>query len=270
MNNQFQVSRSALVSRKSIKEHPLNPRSITPQARARLKAGIQKFGVLGSAFIINEKTGNLLGGHQRLSIMDDLNGSKNYDVRVDFIDVTESQEKEILVLLNNQSAAGQWDEYALLNIITDPEVDQAILGFSETERMFFDSLLKKSDEDADEAARILGEAVDDYDALRSEVQDEEVKLQEVSKRETKKQIWEKTVEELMPLPPPREGANDQKDAAFRGARENWKKREIEQTAIVRIIFEDAVGKSQWLQAQGLAGDVETTHERELPDQSWRR
>ena len=37
----------------------------------------------------------------------------------------------------------------LLNIITDPEVDQAILGFSETERMLFDSLLKKSDEDAD-------------------------------------------------------------------------------------------------------------------------
>jgi hypothetical protein len=268
MSNQFQVSRTALVTRKSLKEHPLNPRSITPQARARLKAGIQKFGIIGSAFIVNERTGFLLGGHQRLAVLDDLQGGKNYEVKVDFIDVSEAEEKEILVLLNNQSAAGQWDEYALLNIVSDPEVDQAILGFSETERMHFEALLKESDKDADEAAKYLSEATEDYEALRGEVAEESVKAEEVAKRETKKQTWEKTVEELMPPPPPREGANTQKDSAFREARESWKKQPIEELVIVRFIFTSTVHKTKWMKTLGLAGDYDSVHEKELPDQSW--
>ena len=266
--------RTAVVRRSAIKEHPLNPRSITPQARARLREGIKKHGLV-QPFIVNEATGLLVGGHQRLSVVDEIEGyahrshKNDYEVTVAYVNLTETGEKEMLVLLNNASAGGQWDEYALLNIFTDPDVEQAMLGFSETEHMHVAALLKDAEKDADEAEKWLTEATEDYDALRADVQQDDVRAEEVSKRESKKSTWERTVEEMMPMPPPREGANTGKDSAFRAAREGWKKQEIEQTAIVRVIFENSVTKTKWLKAQGLAGDNETIHEKELPDQAWR-
>lgn len=269
MNN-LQKYRTATVSRKSLKEHPLNPRSITPQARKRLKAGIEKHGLVGPAFTINERTGYMLGGHQRLSVLDELMGTKDYDVEVAFVDKSDAEEKEILVLLNNQSAAGQWDEHALLDFFKDEDVDQDMLGFSETERMHFSRLMEEQEKSDNEAAKWMTEQADTYDAVREQVEEDQEGAQEQEKRrESKKTMWLKTVEEMMPKPVPRENANVEKDEAFRESRETWKKQPIEPTAFVRIVFKNSASKGQWLVAQGLTSQTDTVHELELPDQTWR-
>lgn len=268
--NQFENYRIANVSRKSIKEHPLNPRSITPQARTRLRAIIRKHGVIGPVAIVNERTGFMLGGHQRVSILDDEHGNKDYDLQVIFVDKSEAEEKEIIVSLNNQSAQGQWDEYALLGILQDEEVDKEILGFSETERMHFDRLLKEQDDADTESAKWLGSQAETYDAVRAHMEnDSEQREAQTQRRETKKQAWERTVEELMPPPPPRDNARTEKDESFRSTRENWKNQAIDANAFVRIVFKNTATKAMWLQANGMAGDLETLHEGEIPDQSWR-
>lgn len=57
----------------------------------------------------NRRTGNLVGGHQRLSIMDELEGTKDYFLHVAMVDIDDKTEREQNIFFNNQEAAGDWD-----------------------------------------------------------------------------------------------------------------------------------------------------------------
>jgi hypothetical protein len=76
-----------------------------------------------------------VAGHQRLSVMDELNkydgktGEGDYRIRVDIIDVEEKSEKELNILLNNPNAQGQWDYDALRELM--PDVDYRDAGLTE-------------------------------------------------------------------------------------------------------------------------------------------
>lgn len=98
--------------RSEIKNADYNPRVISDQARKKLKAGLESLGLL-QPLVWNEKTGNLVGGHQRLSILDDLlgKGKKKVDYTLDVaaVQLTVAQEHEANILLNNPEAMGQWD-----------------------------------------------------------------------------------------------------------------------------------------------------------------
>ena len=65
------------VGRELLKNAPYNPRRITDDARARLKAKIEKVGLV-TPLVWNRRTGNLVGGHQRLSILDELEARQDY------------------------------------------------------------------------------------------------------------------------------------------------------------------------------------------------
>mgnify|MGYP006958098040 CR=1 FL=1 len=71
---------------------------------------------------MNKRTGlTVVSGHQRLSVMDELQKfpDNDYRIRVDVIDVDEKQEKELNILLNNPNAQGTWDFNALAQIVPD-------------------------------------------------------------------------------------------------------------------------------------------------------
>ena len=60
---------------------------------------------------MNKRTGlTVVSGHQRLSVMDELQKfpDNDYRIRVDVIDVDEKQEKELNILMNNPNAQGTW------------------------------------------------------------------------------------------------------------------------------------------------------------------
>jgi hypothetical protein len=75
----------------------------------------------------NRRTGNLVSGHQRLKQIDDIEGSKEYTLRVAVIDADEKQEKEINILLNNKAAQGDFDIDKLADLMVD--IDYSNAGF---------------------------------------------------------------------------------------------------------------------------------------------
>ncbi len=106
------------INRAEIKNAPYNPRSITNQSRARLKKSLQKHKLVETV-VWNKQTGNLVGGHQRLSLIDDIEGGQDYSITVAAIDVPAYQEKALNVMLNNHAAQGQFDHSLLQDIMGD-------------------------------------------------------------------------------------------------------------------------------------------------------
>lgn len=121
--------------RSQIHPAPYNPRKITPDGRKRLKRSIKKYGVVGG-IVVNTQTGNtIVGGHQKVAVLDEMNrydadtGDNDYPLRVELINVDPTTEKELNLTLNNSNVGGEWDIDALAAIM--PDVSYKDAGFSE-------------------------------------------------------------------------------------------------------------------------------------------
>jgi len=99
-----------------LKEADYNPRKINKVQAKRLRDGIKMHGLVGG-IIWNKRTGNIVSGHQRLSQLDELEGTQDYSLDVDVIDVNEKRERAINVLLNNHTAQGEFDGDKLAEVI---------------------------------------------------------------------------------------------------------------------------------------------------------
>ncbi len=111
-----------------MRKAPYNPRQLDPAARRKLLKIIKKHGFVEPP-VWNERTGNLVGGHQRLSIRDELEGTDDYTLTVAVVDVDERQEKALNVALNNPSAQGQYDLTALQSLVSEDGVQFEDMGF---------------------------------------------------------------------------------------------------------------------------------------------
>jgi ParB-like chromosome segregation protein Spo0J len=96
------------IDRSQIKNAPYNPRTIDRDARARLLKELKQHGLV-EPIVWNLRTGNLVGGHQRLSILDDLHGGAEYAVPASVVDVDEVEEKRKNVALNSPDMQGRYD-----------------------------------------------------------------------------------------------------------------------------------------------------------------
>lgn len=144
----YQHFETEVIHRSQIKNAPYNPRVIDDEARKRLKKGLKKHGLVGS-LTWNKRTGNLVSGHQRLSVMDELERTQDYELTVSVIDVSEKEEMEINVQMNNTSMMGDFDIEGLVNMV-DLGADLESFGFSESDIdiMFGDSELVEMFEDS--------------------------------------------------------------------------------------------------------------------------
>lgn len=88
-----------------------------------------------TAVVWNKRTGHVVGGHQRLSILDSLEKSQDYELDVAVIDVDEAEEKKINVQLNNPSMQGTWDLDALGDLHAEG-IEFTDMGFSESDINF--------------------------------------------------------------------------------------------------------------------------------------
>lgn len=102
------------INRSEIHEADYNPRKITDSVRKKLKKGMKTLGLL-APIIVNKTTMNIVGGHQRISIMDEENKypGKDYELTVAMVELSEQDEVKANVLLNNQGVMGEWDISAL-------------------------------------------------------------------------------------------------------------------------------------------------------------
>lgn len=112
--NKIKQPESREIQRSQINFANYNPRKITPEARKQLKANLKRVGILGG-IVWNEITGNLVSGHQRVSVIDEVNkyNSKtkenDYLIRVEVVQMDVKTEKEQNIFMNNRNVQGEFD-----------------------------------------------------------------------------------------------------------------------------------------------------------------
>lgn len=91
---------------------PYNPRAISPEALAGLRASLERFGTV-QPVIWNRQTGHVVGGHQRIKALQEMGDT---ETNVVVVDLPEIEEKALNVALNNPAIAGEFtaDIHALL------------------------------------------------------------------------------------------------------------------------------------------------------------
>ena len=143
-------SESMELNRSAIHFADYNPRKLSEESRKTLKRGIKKFGLVGG-IVVNKRTGlTVVSGHQRLSVMDELQKfpDNDYRIRVDVIDVDEKQEKELNILMNNPNAQGSWDYDALARLVPDIDYKDAGLTDADLNMIGCDFLLQTEEENS--------------------------------------------------------------------------------------------------------------------------
>lgn len=132
--NKIKQAEQRTVRRSDINFASYNPRVISEDARKKLKKNLQTVGLLGGV-VWNERTGNLVSGHQKVSIMDAVNrynaenGDNDYEFRVEVVDFDEKTEKEQNLFMNNKAVQGTYDDDMLRSLLT--EIDYTNAGFEE-------------------------------------------------------------------------------------------------------------------------------------------
>ena len=133
--SKYQNFEMQTINRKAIKNAEYNPRFMGEKEKKRLRKAIQENGLV-SALTWNKRTGNLVGGHQRLSQLDALEKNDNYELTVCVIDVDERQEAKLNVQLNNPSMQGEWDVGKLFEMTETFDLSMDDMGFSATEAAY--------------------------------------------------------------------------------------------------------------------------------------
>ena len=120
---------------------PYNPRSISPSALDGLRHSVERFGLV-EPVVWNRRTGRVVGGHQRLKVLQQLGQA---ETQVVVVDLDEIEEKALNVALNNPAIAGEFtaDLHVLL-----AEINAALPELSDLLR--FDDL-------ADQTRKLLAE-----------------------------------------------------------------------------------------------------------------
>lgn len=112
----------------------LNPAVYNPRVELKpgmpeyekLRRSIETFGLV-EPIVWNRRTGNVVGGHQRLSVERDLGRTETF---VSIVDLDEREEMVLNVALNK--VEGQWDEIKLKDLLQEldtGDIDLELTGF---------------------------------------------------------------------------------------------------------------------------------------------
>ena len=107
-----------------------NPRKITDKARKLLKKNLKERGLLGG-IVFNLTTGNLISGHQRISIIDEVNRynpdtkENDYSLRVEAVEMDLKTEKEQNIFMNNKSVQGEFEDEMLRDLLSGIDYEAA-------------------------------------------------------------------------------------------------------------------------------------------------
>ena len=181
VSKQFNKSEIVTMKRSQIKPADYNPRTISAEQKKELKKSIRLYGVVGG-MIVNKQTGfTLVGGHQKLLILDELNKypDNDYTLRLEVVDIDEKTEKEMNLMLNNPNSQGDWDYDMLREMI--PEIDYKNAGLSAEDL----SLIGIDFEFQTETENYIADALDDLVVPIEEKREAEREIANTKKEEVK-------------------------------------------------------------------------------------
>lgn len=168
MDDKYFTSQSVELLRSQINPATYNPRTISKEGRAALKRSIKRYGVVGG-IVVNKRTNyTIVGGHQKVSVLDELNKypDNDYSLRVEVIDVDETTEKELNVTLNNPNVGGEWDADALRELIPDIDYKNTGLTAEDLEVIGVDFLIQTDEEEnlAEELDNLMASVREEHQA----------------------------------------------------------------------------------------------------------
>ncbi|KAF4321370.1 hypothetical protein G195_005421 [Phytophthora kernoviae 00238/432] len=102
----------------------------------KLRRSIEEFGYV-EPIVWNERTGNMVGGHQRYKIM--VNELGHTELQVSVVDLDDQQERLLNIALNKVS--GNWDEEALAALLDELQVGGVDITLSGFEQEEFEELI---------------------------------------------------------------------------------------------------------------------------------
>ena len=122
-------SETVIIKRSQISFAPYNPRKKNKKVVEALKRNFKRVGFLGG-IQWNATTGNLIGGHKRTEALDLIHGydgtsETDYDIKVEKIELTEKQEKEQNIFLNNKRVQGEMDYEMMSVLVQEIDIDEA-------------------------------------------------------------------------------------------------------------------------------------------------
>ena len=172
---------STIVEVKRSEIHPAdyNPRKIDEQGKRMLKRSMKQFGVVGG-IIVNSQTGNtIVGGHQKVAILDEMYKypDNDYSLRVEMISVDRKTEKTLNIALNNGNISGSWDYDALARLVPDIDYQDAGLTAADLNMIGCDFLLQTEEENA------IADALEDMMAPVTEQKEAEKAAKQMERAE---------------------------------------------------------------------------------------
>ena len=131
---ELKQSETRIIKRSQMNLNPINPKRHSDEKVKLQKKKLQKVGFLGG-IVWNEVTGNLVSGHQRISVIDEVNKynpdtrTNDYLIRVEVVHMDEKTEKEQNIFMNNRSVQGDFDSDMLKDMLDG--IDYSLAGLND-------------------------------------------------------------------------------------------------------------------------------------------
>lgn len=202
------------VDRKDLSGAPYNPRKINDRQYKALKKSLEKYGLI-QPIIWNRKTGNVVGGHQRLKALDSLMRTKNYSLDVAVVDMDMASEVAANIALNNASTMGEFDYGLVKDLSEEFDLDLA------SDFLF----------DRDELLVSFGVSLEDVQVQKRDASADADLMQSIKDR--KKEVREK----------------------FKGVRDGQGDYTTESRAVLTVVFRDTESMKKVLRDSGLPEDL---------------
>jgi ParB-like chromosome segregation protein Spo0J len=119
----------------ALRPSPYNPRKMSPAELRKLEQSMDEFGLV-EPVVWNRKTGNVVGGHQRLKVLR-RNQIRETDVVV--VNVSAEKEKALNIALNR--ITGSWDQGQLATLLDEMKGEPDILRLTGMDGKEVDRLL---------------------------------------------------------------------------------------------------------------------------------
>lgn len=183
----YKQSETVVIKRSQINFAPYNPRKEDPEVVKKLKKNFKTVGFLGG-IVWNSLSSYLVSGHKRVKTLDIINEydgtpEKDYDIKVEVVELDGKTEREQNIFMNSPSAMGEFD-MAKMQVLV-PEIDYKAAGLSDADINIYGIAIAQ-----EEISAGVTSVVDDFEEIQRPYEERKAAVKEM-KNQIKQQADQK-------------------------------------------------------------------------------
>ena len=247
------------IKRSQIHFHPRNPRIIEEEGKKALKKSMKTFGILGGIIVNRANNFVLIGGNQKVGIMDEQqhydpnDPETDYILRVEAVDFDEKKELEALTALNNPAIGGRFDPQKLAELIPDMDYKNAGLTEEDLSMIGVDYLFQTEEENK------IGAELDDLMAQVNAEHQKDLERRKEQREAIKEAQRQANEQQDAQIAASQEKSYEEKKQHMKDVKEQVKTQAIEnamnQEAYVMLSFDDFKAKHEFMARAGYPDDL---------------